>query len=994
MILFGLTAFGSSANAQQIEVWVDFEVHGDIAYLLRQSPQQIMRFDLNSESWLSPIALSDIPNAFVLTDSHIFVAYDSQVVRLPVNGGSETHVHNTPDSIDSLLIDGDILIVNRSAPLYSRLTSVDVNTFDQLDEIDEYVHSTNGASLAPSINKIFGRTQGISPSDIVMLDYDDSGMFGTVNDSPYHSTYPGGTRAWVFADETRVLDSSGTVYSTSDLTYSNSLGVSVVDMTFVGTDIPIVLTPDDELVSFSNAMLETGRTSIQAGAKDIAVHGSDVFVFREDETQPTEVNVQIVPLSTISPDDPGQPISPIDLAYEVKDSVADSRGITYIISNAHPAIFRYDLATQAYIGSVPLPELADSLVYSPDLDRVYVYAGSRRIYLVDNLADVPSVAQFTTAPLEADTLIALGSDLLVARNSSWSGWREMYGSNGELLDADLPCCYSHFHFYDHPRERLFTSDGWLQYVGNGTFGETVDGPPAIATSNTGQLAVDADGFIYNTANMTAIDALSNEISQAAWMNNSRLYTVEDHYPASEENATVQRWNEYFVHDIERTIVGSLAGFHGFSDQLLLIMDIDGKPSFKLLNPFLQEVPPPTLATPDLRLEDFSSFFARLSWDDISGEREYVVERKQEEETTWTVIATLDADETDYVDSTLSTGNVYQFRIFARNGSVLSDYSAVVDVDLQGVVDDRVDPEEVTFIADDVSLGANGRVYVLSREHDSIFTWNTVLQQWGVTIPLQGVPDYVAYSNELPVAFAGYDDGTINSISLASANPVEIPFVELPEFYLLNCGMEVAGAYLITCNYGPDVAWDEHRSYNMSGSLIDAKSWRYEFHGGAWSETNRVLYHFRDGTSPNDLIATPIDVDGMIGEDEDSPYHSSLGIQYPIRVAPDGSVVILGSGRVYDASTLEHIDDLPGPIEDGMWLDGELLTSSGGEISRHSTDYSVIESIDLGQTVLRILPISATQFVVVTRTADDNTRLRIFDADFSEVPPPIFVDSFE
>jgi hypothetical protein len=1001
LILSGFTAFGSSANAQQVEVWVDFEVHGNIVYLLRQSPKQIMRFDLGSESWLSPLDLSDFPNAFTFSDSLIFVAYENEVVALPINGGPELNVHDSLYTITDLVVDDNNLIISQLESDLRwfedlRLTTVDVNTFSQLDELTHNHYSMQKLSLAPSINKVFGAYRySIHSAAVVMANYDDSGMFGTVSAGSSAGSYVlDEERAWVFADETRVLDDAGNVYSAGDVSYRTSFGVEVAGVSFHGPDIPIVLTKGDELVSLSNALTETGRTSVQEGAKDIALGDNKVFVFREDGAQPTEVGVQIVPLSAISPEEPDQPISPVGLTYVVQDSVVDSRGIAYIISRSHPVIFRYDLTEQAYIENVSLPALADRVEYHPDQDRIYLYSAGRQVYRVDDLAESPSVGQFPNVLLDVYDLEPIGEDLLLDHTPPTGGFG-IYDSDGVLLNQHPDCCYQRPFLYDYLTERLFWPGGWVQYLGDGQLGESVDGPWVIAISNTGELAVDDDGYIYNAANLSVVDSLAEKITHAAWMENSRLYTIKYRDSSSIESVTIQRWNEYFSQADERTFVGSLAGFHDWSDHLLLIRSVDGTPRFELLDPALNEVPPPTLATPDIRLEDSSAFFAALSWNDITGEREYVVERKRSGEASWSKVETLDANQAYFVDTTLSPENVYQFRVSARNGSVVSDFSAIVEVDLEGVVDHRIDPSSVEFIADDVSLGANGLVYVLSLEYESIFVWNTTSQDWGVTIPLQGTPDYVAYSPGLPFAFTGYLDGSINRIDLKLANPVEVPFAELPDSFDLECGMEATGAFLVVCvdSQNTDSFGYEHRSYNMSGVLIDAEEERRSLYGAAWSEANRTLYYFKS-SGLQYALSSRINVDGTFGHQLSSFPDYFDALDHPIRVAPDGSVVVFGSGDVFDGIKLERIYILPGSIEDGMWLQGEFFTLSSGEVRRHLADYSVGESMNLGQTVLRILPVSEDLFVVVTQTDDQDTRLQVFDVAFSEIPAPIFWDRFE
>ncbi len=79
------------------------------------------------------------------------------------------------------------------------------------------------------------------------------------------------------------------------------------------------------------------------------------------------------------------------------------------------------------------------------------------------------------------------------------------------------------------------------------------------------------------------------------------------------------------------------------------------------------------------------------------------------------------------------------------------------------------------------------------------------------------------------------------------------------------------------------AWVSHFTYSPEGVLISWEDWNYHSYEYVWSAANRRMYHLRDGTSPNDLLWEEIDINGVLGLQEDSPYHSIAGISHPIWV---------------------------------------------------------------------------------------------------------------
>lgn len=157
-----------------------------------------------------------------------------------------------------------------------------------------------------------------------------------------------------------------------------------------------------------------------------------------------------------------------------------------------------------------------------------------------------------------------------------------------------------------------------------------------------------------------------------------------------------------------------------------------------------------------------------------------------------------------------------------------------------------------------------------------------------------------------------------------------------------------------------------------------------------------MYFFRDDTSPNDLIWEEIAPDGSIGARMDSPFHSSQGIQHPIRVAPDGSIVLLGSGRLYDATTLDQVDTLSNDVDDGSWLGDTLYTlrSTGAEseVQKWGPNFGIATTRVVNGTPLRLFSSSPDRLLVITEfmgmpwftVLDENLKL-------SE---ELFADGFE
>jgi hypothetical protein len=230
----------------------------------------------------------------------------------------------------------------------------------------------------------------------------------------------------------------------------------------------------------------------------------------------------------------------------------------------------------------------------------------------------------------------------------------------------------------------------------------------------------------------------------------------------------------------------------------------------------------------------------------------------------------------------------------------------------------LDPRGLDYPITDVQQGSDGTLYLLSSELFSIFRWSPVTQDYLETIPLVGKANYLAYAQTEDALILAYTDKKVTKLKLNS----------LEEEHLFNspqdpCGLSMAGDYIFLCD--PSGAWVSHFTYTLGGQWVDQQEWNYFSHEYVWNAVNRRMYFFRDDTSPNDIIMEEIHEDGMLGAVTDSPYHSSEGMKHPVRVAPNGSYLVLGSGRIFDADNLNQVNSLSNDIADAVWLDDQMVT---------------------------------------------------------------------
>jgi len=354
--------------------WLDAQNYGGIIYFLNQSPAQIDRYDLTSESWISSITLSGIPTAFTIDGSAIYIGFGTSVSKFNLDGTGEVPLLTTDTDIQSLHVTDYYLYVNYSDYPYGKFASVNKTTGALIDTESYTYDVLQGVSLAPSLGYLFGRDQGISPSDIVQITLNPDGTLGSSMDSPYHGDFPYATETFVLPGEAYVADNSGIVYNTSDLTYANSLAGSFDDLAF--SDGSIILLRDNVLIAHNNSFLETGRYTPSNSPGGIFVNDEKVYSFFDGAS---EIDVEIIPLNLFEPESPGSPVDPNGLAYTPDDIEFGVGEIVYLLSKSHLSVFRWSVSDRAYLETIPLVYEPSYMAYSSELNRLYLAYESGKV---------------------------------------------------------------------------------------------------------------------------------------------------------------------------------------------------------------------------------------------------------------------------------------------------------------------------------------------------------------------------------------------------------------------------------------------------------------------------------------------------------------------------------------------------------------------------------------------------------------------------------------
>ena len=678
------------------------------------SPYKIERHELSSDGpkWLSPISLpTDFgrPSTFGADDQHLFVAYRRTVYRYDLDGGNPVHVTNTADPVDWIGTDGDIIFISveqQSTTTVNRTSNTVIDRFGGLSRV-------TGSSIARSKNRIVGRTRGRSPSDIYLLAYNDDGTKNNSFESPYHGDYPDAFKTFVFPDEDRVVDSSGTIYSVDDLTYAGKLLAPVKDIEWLGGTIPIVLHLET-LIAYNLGLLPTGSAqlidvlneSMNEPPMAIRLHNDTVIVFSLHENR-NSIVVDTVPLNSLSPDEPEEPIDPTGLIYTPDHVFLDKNGILYLFSSIFRSVFRWDPVSQNYLPTIPLVGPALYVAYSVPDHLLYTAYSSGLVRKIDLLPD-----QLLEDPLltlsQAPLGLATAGRYIFAVDISgpWVS-HYTYDPNGTRIDAVDWNYQSNEYVWNEANQRMYFRKDYvfpaeivseeINENGNaypnqppGGIGNKMDNwferdiitiEPPVRIKPDGSILIIGSGILFNATTLKRLDVgLPVTIIDAAFLDDG-LRTVRD----TDNRTQFQSWLEpTLAHGLVMEVPGTPHRLLRYEDNSMIAVVIadSGIPSFYVLTESFQIVEPATIATPELLEVTSTSSQMIVSWMDVSGETGYTIQRRTgTSEDVWVDVGTTSVSVTEFEDDLVTPGLIYSYRIQAfhtdNSKSSTSEWSTTV-----------------------------------------------------------------------------------------------------------------------------------------------------------------------------------------------------------------------------------------------------------------------------------------------------------------------------
>lgn len=291
------------------------------------------------------------------------------------------------------------------------------------------------------------------------------------------------------------------------------------------------------------------------------------------------------------------------------------------------------------------------------------------------------------------------------------------------------------------------------------------------------------------------------------------------------------------------------------------------------------------------------------------------------------------------------------------------------------------PEGLAFSPDAVEFD-DGVVYLLNKADHSVFRWSLAQKSYQATISLPDSPSLMEVSPADHRLYVGYPSGRISYFS-GGLPGEEISFANLPQGSL---GLSAAGERIFAVD--PSGTDNTHYVFGSDGRLLSSRARQNFSKEYVWSPANRSIYFFRDKAARNGLVRQELDSSGQLGVPLDSPDTGEVDFVHPIRISPDGSKALTGSGRIFDGHTLAQNGMLPTEIVDATWLGDRLFTiriSEGAtQVQEWSAAYAPVATREIVGRPLRIFP-SGNDILVVS-SVDGKPAFHVMDHSLTQVFP--------
>jgi hypothetical protein len=517
--------------------WTDAQSYGSTAYFLFPSSLQILRYNMSTQLWLSPVTLPMTPTAMCASADGIYVAFGTQAFLYSSDFSTRSALPNTTVQTKIIFLNGTYVYLygtdTNDSGVFTAANRTGLALAASTSGQGVYNTQYQAISVSTSTEKAFGWESDEEPETLVAFDLNGGGSVSGFT-SVTTASYTTNSRSYVSPDGTTLVAFDGNVYDTETLALKGVLAAGALDdLSFLADGKILALRGNQFSLYDPSTLALLARYNASVGGLKMFAQGTTIFAFTPP-TGSSQVGVSTLDESVIAAANltpaPALSASESQAVNTVpEDSFIDKNGLVYLMDRFDRNILVWNPLARTYDTSIPLTDYPDKFAYSSTLHRIYVTYADGRINQI-NLATSFAEQAFATVSSTVLNIVAVDNQLYVHLSDPYDSgdYRVLYSSTGQLTASPSGSYFSDYSYWDSATQDLydvqFYQDLSAWPISPGTIGRAFEVYQSSTLpeypfrfSSDGSLFATGNGTVFNASTLVSTGTLGGSFIDAAWL---------------------------------------------------------------------------------------------------------------------------------------------------------------------------------------------------------------------------------------------------------------------------------------------------------------------------------------------------------------------------------------------------------------------------------------------------------------------------------------------
>ena len=257
--------------------------------------------------------------------------------------------------------------------------------------------------------------------------------------------------------------------------------------------------------------------------------------------------------------------------------------------------------------------------------------------------------------------------------------------------------------------------------------------------------------------------------------------------------------------------------------------------------------------------------------------------------------------------------------FVTTNSLVSAHQTNTDQLVKPTAIAAKDPATTIYQTDLMTTDNDNIIYLVDKENPAIHRRKAEEKEFASSWGLVEIPNWITYSASHKRLYLGYESGKITYFDTTKTGASEeVHFISLTNGIR---ALVSAGDYLFV----KDAQYSSRtHSYSIDkqGLIIDNRSNNENSEEYVWNHLNGYIYQINTRYIRwTELLSS----DGNFGIYKGSNYNSDNTYKFPLRISPNGQILLLGSGEIIGTNNQTVLNNLTNQIDDATWINDKLVT---------------------------------------------------------------------